>query len=137
MAFKIHFRLHLQIQFHLFGPKHHPALVNPASKHYFFSPLASSSLKTPANCHFGILCSSYVPAMTDDDTHMRHRLLLDGDGAGDDRRINIIIKQANKFAQANTKGEGDGTSSKGQLCSKFQEGTKINLCQPTRRWQAS
>jgi len=39
--------------------------------------------------------------MAEDDAIMKTRLLIDGDGMGDDRKINTLIRQIVKFASAN------------------------------------
>ena len=39
--------------------------------------------------------------MAEDDAIMKTRLLIDGDGMGDDRKINTLIRQIVKFAGAN------------------------------------
>ncbi|XP_006001172.1 THO complex subunit 7 homolog [Latimeria chalumnae] len=53
-------------------------------------------------------------AVTDDEV-IRKRLLIDGDGAGDDRRINLLFKAFIKWCNSGTQEEG---------CSQYQR----NLC---------
>ena len=38
--------------------------------------------------------------MAEDDAIMKMRLLIDGDGMGDDRKINTLIRQIVKFASS-------------------------------------
>lgn len=44
-------------------------------------------------------------AVTDDEV-IRKRLLIDGDGAGDDRRINLLVKSFIKWCNSGSQEEG-------------------------------
>merc|ERR1712066_604699 len=50
------------------------------------------------NFHSFLRALRIVPAMAEDDAIMKTRLLIDGDGMGDDRKINTLIRQIVKFA---------------------------------------
>uniref|UniRef100_A0A6I8NP69 THO complex subunit 7 n=1 Tax=Ornithorhynchus anatinus TaxID=9258 RepID=A0A6I8NP69_ORNAN len=54
-------------------------------------------------CQFGYLIVYFLPIS---DEVIRKRLLIDGDGAGDDRRINLLVKSFIKWCNAGSQEEG-------------------------------
>ncbi|XP_028906879.1 THO complex subunit 7 homolog isoform X2 [Ornithorhynchus anatinus] len=58
----------------------------------------------PAHAAAGSAVSA-MGAVTDDEV-IRKRLLIDGDGAGDDRRINLLVKSFIKWCNAGSQEEG-------------------------------
>ena len=59
--------------------------------------------------------------MAEDDAIMKTRLLIDGDGMGDDRKINTLIRQIVKFAAVSA----DETSEDVSLSIALYHTTKI------------
>lgn len=51
-------------------------------------------------CVYSTICLKWYLCLFKDEV-IRKRLLIDGDGAGDDRRINVLMKSFTKWCHSN------------------------------------